>query len=96
MGQGIHKKTVKNIARMLVLLRERGPMHIRGIAKALNLNPFTVTNILDHYLDFFIEVRSIDQFGFRVKLINLKPGKEDTTLEDVLKYVKVKRKIKGN
>ncbi|MFH1473758.1 MAG: hypothetical protein ABIE55_02590 [Candidatus Aenigmatarchaeota archaeon] len=71
-------------------------MHIRGIAKALELNPFIVTNIIDHYLDFFIEVRNIDQFGFRVKLINLKPGKEETTLEDVLKYIKVKRKIKGN
>jgi hypothetical protein len=96
MGSGIHKKTVKNIAKILDLLRERGPMHIRGIAKALELNPFTVSNIIDHYLDFFIEVRSIDQFGFRVKLINLKPGKEETTLEDVLKYVKVKRKIKGS
>ena len=96
MGSGIHKKTVKNIAEILELLRERGPMHIRGIAKALELNPFIVSNILDHYLDFFIEIRNIDQFGFRVKLINLKPGKEDTTLEDVLKYVKVKRKIKGS
>jgi len=96
MGSGIHKKTIKNISRILVLLRERGPMHIRGIAKALELNPFTVSNILDHYLDFFIEIRNIDQFGFRVKLIDLKPGKEETTLEDVLKYIKIKKRIKNH
>ena len=96
MGSGIHKKTIKNIAKILDLLRERSPMHIRGISKTLGLNPFTVSNILDHYLDFFIEIRNIDQFGFRVKLINLKPGKEETTIEDVLKYIKIKRKIKGS
>ena len=95
MGSGIHKKTIRNIAKILDLLREGGPMHIRGISKALDLNPFIVSNIIDHYLDFFIDVRNIDQFGFRVKLISLKPGKEETSLEDVLKYVKLKRKIKG-
>jgi len=95
MGSGIHKKTIKNIAKILELLRERGPMHIRGISKALDMNPFTVSNIIDRYLDFFIEVNNIDQFGFRVKLINLKPGKENTSLEDVLKYIKLKKKIRN-
>jgi hypothetical protein len=95
MGSGIHKKTVKNISRILDLLKERGEMHIRGISKALDLNPFIVSNIIDHYLDFFIEIRNIDQFGFRIKLIRLKSGKEETNIEDVLKYVKLKRKIKG-
>ena len=96
MGSGIHKKTIENIARILDLLKQASPIHIRGICKALDLNPFTVSNIINRYLDFFIDIRGIDQFGFRVKLISLKSGKEDTTLEDVLKYIKVKRKIKGN
>jgi hypothetical protein len=95
MGSGIHKKTVKNISRILDLLKERGEMHIRGISKTLNLNPFTVSNIIDHYLDFFVEIRNINQFGFRVKLIRLKAGKEETQIEDVLKYIELKKKIKG-
>jgi len=96
MGSGIHKKTIKNISRILDLLKERGEMHIRGISKALNLNPFTVSNIIDHYLDFFVEVRSINQFGFRLKLIRLKPGKEETTIEDILKYMEIKKRIKNH
>ena len=96
MGSGIHKKTVKNIADILNLLRENGEMHIRGISKALDLNPFTVCNIVDKHLDFFVNSRTIDQFGIRLRLIALKPGKEDTAVEDVLKYIKVKRRIKGD
>ena len=96
MGSTIHKKTIKNISRILDLLKREGEMHIRGISKALNVNPFTVSNIINRYLDLFIEVSNIDQFGFRVKLIRLKPGKEETQIEDVLKYIKLKKKIKGN
>jgi len=96
MVSGIHKKTVKNISRILDLLKERGEMHIRGISKALNLNPFSVSNIVDHYLDFFVDVRNIDQFGFRVKLIRLKSDKGKTKIEDILKYIEIKRKIKNH
>ena len=96
MGSGIHKKTIENIARILELLKQTSPIHIRGIAKALDLNPFTVSNIINHYLDFFVDIRGIDQFGFRVKLISLKPSKEDTSLEDVLKYIKIKKRIRNH
>jgi len=95
MGSGIHKKTINNIARILDLLRESGELHIRGISNALNLNPFIVSNIINNHLDFFVDARAIDQFGIRLKLVRLKPGKEGTTIEDVLKYIKVKRNIKG-
>jgi DNA-binding Lrp family transcriptional regulator len=96
MGSEIHEKTIKNIANILDLLRQNGELHIRGISKALGLNPFTVCNIINKHLDFFVNSRTIDQFGIRLKLVSLKPGKEETTVEDVLKYVKVKRRIKGN
>ena len=91
MGSGIHKKTVKNIAKILDLLRENGELHIRGISKALGLNPFIVSNIINNHLDFFVDSRIIDQFGIRLRLVSLKPGKEETTVEDVLKYIKVKK-----
>lgn len=95
MGSGVHKKTIKNISRILELLRENGELHIRGISKALNLNPFIVSNIINNHLDFFVDSRTIDQFGIRLKLVSLKPGKEQTTVEDVLRYIKVKKRIKG-
>ena len=95
MGSGIHKTTIKNIDNILKLLKEVGEIHIRGISKALDLNPFVVSNIIDKYLYYFVDIRSVDQFGFRIKLIKLKPGMENTGLEDVLKYVKLKKKIKN-
>lgn len=95
MGSGIHRKTITNIAKILDLLKENGELHIRGISKALGLNPFIVSNIVNNHLDFFVNSRAIDQFGIRLRLIGLKPGKEDTTVEDVLKYIKVKQRIRG-
>ena len=96
MGQGIHKKTISNISKILDLLRENGELHIRGISKALDLNPFTVSNIVNNHVDFIVDSRSIVQFGIRLRLIGLKPGKEETTVEDVLRYVTVKSRIRGN
>lgn len=95
MGSGIHRTTIKNINDILNLLKEAGEMHIRGISKALTLNPFVVSNIVDKYLSYFLEIRSIDQFGIRVKLLKLKPEMENTTVEDVLRYVKIKKRIKN-
>ncbi|MFH0928934.1 MAG: hypothetical protein V1818_01095 [Candidatus Aenigmatarchaeota archaeon] len=95
MGQEIHKKTVVNITKILDLLRENGELHIRGISKALDLNPFIVSNIVNNHIDFFVNSRAIDQFGIRLRLIGLKSGKEETTVEDVLKYIKVKQRIRG-
>jgi hypothetical protein len=95
MGSGIHKTTVKNIYDILNLLREAGEIHIRGISRSLNLNPFIISNIVEKYLSYFIEKREINQFGIRVTLIKFKPGREKTTVEEVLKYAKLKKKING-
>jgi hypothetical protein len=95
MGTGMHKNTVKNIESILNLLREVGEIHLRGISRDLKLNPFIVSNIIDHYLDYFLETRSLEEFGFKAKLIRFKPGMENTTVEDVLRYVKLKKKIRN-
>lgn len=95
MGSGIHKTTIKNIANILNLLRQNDTIHIRGICRALDLNPFVVSNIIDKYLDYFVDIRGVDQFGFRVKLISLKRDKKDTTVEDVVKYIEIKKRIRN-
>ena len=96
MGSGIHKTTIRNIARILDLLKKNETIHIRGISRALELNPFIVSNIVNKYLDYFLDIKDIDQFGFRVKIISLKDDKKNTTVEDVLKYIEVKRKIRNS
>jgi hypothetical protein len=96
MGSGIHKTTIKNIAKILELLKKNEAIHIRGISSALGLNPFVVSNIINNYLDFFLDIKDIDQFGFRVKLLSLKEDKKNTTLEDVLKYIQIRKSIRNN
>ena len=96
MGSGIHKTTIKNIAKILEVLRKHDTIHLRGICKVLDLNPFIVSNIIDKYLDYFVDIRGIDQFGFRVKMISLKRDKLDTTVEDVINYIEIKRKIRSS
>jgi hypothetical protein len=95
MGSGMHNTTIKNIDAILKLLKEVGEIHVRGISKALELNTFVVSNIIDRYLTYFVEIRYIEQFGFKAKLIRLKPGMENTTLEDVIRYAKLKKKIRN-
>ena len=96
MGSGMHKTTIRNIARILDLLKKNETIHIRGISRALGLNPFIVSNIINKYLDYFLDIKDIDQFGFRAKMISLKEDKKNITVEDVLKYIDVKRKIRNS
>ena len=84
------------IAAILNLLKTEGEMHIRGIAKRLNFkSPFTVTHILENYLDLFVDVREVELYGFKAKLARMKPGKESTSIGDVIKYIELKRRIKN-
>ena len=96
MGSGIHKTTRKNIANILNLLRQNDTMHIRGMSRALGLNPFVVSNIIDKYLDYFVDIRDVNEFGFRVKLISLKRDKTDATADDVLKYIEIRKRIRNS
>jgi hypothetical protein len=95
MGSGMHKNTLKNIEAILNLLREVGQIHIRGISRDLKLNTFIVSHIIEKYLDYFVETRTIEEFGFKARLVRFKPGMENTALDDVLRYVNLKKKIKN-
>jgi hypothetical protein len=95
MGSGMHKNTLKNIDAILNLLREVGQIHLRGISRNLSLNPFIVSHIIEKYLDYFVETRDIEEFGFKAKLVRFRTGMENSTVDDVLKYVNLKKKIRN-
>ncbi len=92
--RGLSLKTYKRIEQILALLRENREMHVRGIAKALQLHPFIVDKIVTDYLDFFLEKRGVNIFGFRAVLVRFKHGKENSKLEEIIKYIELKRKVK--
>jgi len=92
----MHSKTLGKIEKVLNLLKSLDTeIHIRGISKVLDIHPTTVNRIIENYLDFFVDIRLIDQYGFKAKLVRLKPDKTNITLADVLKYCRVKKRIKG-
>ncbi|MDD5417177.1 MAG: hypothetical protein PHU12_04340 [Candidatus Aenigmarchaeota archaeon] len=96
MGSGMHIETKKNILKVLEVLRNaQGELHLRGIARALGLNPGVVAHILDKYLQNFVEMRDVELYGFTAKLIRLQPGKENTTLTDVINDYKLRKRIKN-
>ena len=95
MGSGVHIKTKENIIKILSLLRSSGEMHIRGISRSLELNPATVSTIVDTYLSDFVDTRKIELYGFHAKLVSLKEGKEATSLNDVLKHHRIRKNIKS-
>lgn len=92
----ISDKTKVEIAKILELLRSAGQIHIRGIARALQIHPRTVERILHNYLNAYVDVKKIEQFGFRASVVSFKHGKEAMQLNDVLKYLELKKRIKGS
>jgi hypothetical protein len=78
-----------------VLKNTQGEIHLRGIARSLDLNPGTVSHIVDTYLSKFIEIRSVELYGFAAKLIRLQPGNENVTVTDVINDYKLRKRIRN-
>lgn len=70
-------------------------MHIRGIARFTNIHPATISSIvsrLGHF--FYIEnVELVPGIEIKVKVVKLK--NPDVNVEDVEKYLEVKKQIRG-
>lgn len=94
MVKQIQPKTMRNIQQILNLLKQVGKIHVRGISRALDLNPFTVSRIIERYLDPFVNIKYVDEFGFKFKIIELKPNKKDINLTDALSYYNIKKQIR--
>ena len=95
MSRGTPEKTLERISLILAVLKEAKQIHMRGLAKVLDVNPLTVNKIIENYLKPFVDFEYIQQIGGRVKIIRLKPGRENLTIEEVLRYNELKKKIKG-
>ena len=94
-SRGTPEKTMERISLILAVLKEAKQIHMRGLAKVLDVNPLTVNKIIENYLKPFVDFEYIQQIGGRVKIIRLKPGRENLTIEEVLRYNELKKKIKG-
>ncbi|MFZ3077719.1 MAG: hypothetical protein WA139_04645 [Candidatus Aenigmatarchaeota archaeon] len=92
----ISNRTKVHIMKIIGLLQKEGQMHVRGISRALEIHPMTVSRIIDSYLSPFLEINEINEFGLKAKIVKIREDKENITIEDILKYLEVKKKIRDN
>ncbi len=93
MSRGVPTKTLERISLIVAVLKEAKQIHIRGLAKVLDVNPLTLSHIIENYLKPFLDFEYVQQIGSRIKLIRLKPGKEGLTIEEVMRYNRLKRRM---
>jgi hypothetical protein len=96
MSRGQPIKTLQRVALLLQILKEAKQIHIRGIARVLKINPYTASKLVENYLQPFVDIKYMDQFGIRAKIISFKPGRENLTMEEVLRYRRLKQQLREN
>lgn len=94
MPKGLKETTKGNIAKILFVIKKAPGIHLRGIARALNMHVFTVSTLIDRYLVEFVDAEP-NHYGHKLKTFTLKKGKENATLEDVLRVYQVRKDIKN-
>jgi hypothetical protein len=86
-------RTEIKIVKIFEALRTHGSLHIRGLARVTELHPATVWGIVSRF-DYFFEIESVEVVpGFNAKIVRLK--NPNVTIEDVKRYLEVKKQIKG-
>lgn len=81
------------LTKIFEALRAHGSLHIRGLARITDIHPATVWSIVNRF-GYFFEIENVEVVpGFNAKIVRLK--NPNITIEDVKKYLEVKRQIKG-
>jgi hypothetical protein len=82
-----------NILKIFNVLKKYGSMHIRGIARVADMNPITVSSLVNRFEYFFIIDNREVVPGFSTKIVSLK--NPEVTIKDVESYLELKKRIKG-
>ena len=87
------RKPLKRMRKILDFLKEQEDWTwIRRIAKGTNMNPYSVSYLLEKYLDYFVEILDpedvYESTGIRMKLIRLKNREID--VDKVIKDIEIR------
>lgn len=89
----MRESTIKKIGKILFVLKETEDwIHLREISRRTGIHHQTISEILDKYLNQFILVQNLNDYGFRAKLVKIKNKK--VNLKGVLNYLKYMKKLK--
>jgi len=88
----MRQDTIKKIGKILFVLKETEDwLHLREISRRTGIHHQTISEIIDKYLNQFVSIQKLDDYGLNVKLIKIKDKKVD--LNSVIKYLKYMKKI---
>ena len=89
-----YKNTERNVLKILRALKgEEGPITVGRIARATGLHKWVVSRTLDVWMAPFVDVTILEELeavGLRMKLVKLKG---DYSEEQVLRGLKVRKKL---
>lgn len=90
----IEKRKWVTIQRIINIIYEKGKIHIRGIAKQLDVKPGNIVYYIDNYLIDFLDEERIELGGFKLRFLSMK--RNGITILDVKRNKEVKKQIKGD
>ncbi len=89
----LQKRIKIKLLKIFEALSKNGPLHIRGLAKVTNIHPATVSSIISR-LSYFFDIENLEVIpDVKIKVIRLK--NPDIKIEDVERYLEVKKQIRG-
>jgi hypothetical protein len=89
--QFMRKDTIKNLVKIVRSLEEEeGWTWIRQISRKTGLHHKTVSRLIDHHLNIFLETQEMEPF--KLRMVRLKP---DTDIKSILRYLSVREKIEN-
>lgn len=89
----MQKRIKIKLLKIFNALKTNGPLHIRGLARVTDIHPATISSIISR-LNYFFDIENIEIVpGFRAKIIRLK--NPDIKIEDVERYIDVRKQIRG-
>jgi hypothetical protein len=89
----LQKRIKIKLLKIFEALKTNGPLHVRGLAKVTNIHPATVSSIISR-LGYFFDIENLEVIpDVKVKIIRLK--NPDIKIEDVERYLEVKKQIRG-
>lgn len=82
-----------NVLKMIETLKANGPMHARGLARLAGMHPATVFSIASR-LGRFFDMQKTEIFP-KIELTIISLKSPDVKLEDIERYLEVKKRIRG-
>ncbi len=89
----LQKRIKIKLLKIFEALKANSQLHVRGLARITEIHPATVSSIISR-LGYFFDIDTVEVVpGFKAKIVKLK--NPDIKIEDVERYLEVKKQIRG-